>query len=219
MEVQDNKKDQIIEAAIKRFSHFGISKTTMNEIADDLAISKALLYYYFPDKISLIVEVVKLIFTEFIKENTQKLANAKNIKDGLYGLIDIRTVLGQKYYMMHVGDGQSEINLDDPRISHLMNPFKAEERKLISEFLAAGVKSKELKDIDCGTIAELLIDIITGVWICELHVKCKVLIPTQEQFDLINKKNKQIIDLCYEGIKNNSYKNDICNLFSKKSSK
>jgi TetR/AcrR family transcriptional regulator len=57
IEEQDKKKDQIIEAALNRFMHFGIPKTTMNEIADDLSISKALLYYYFPDKSSLTYEV------------------------------------------------------------------------------------------------------------------------------------------------------------------
>jgi TetR/AcrR family transcriptional regulator len=50
---QDKKRDLIIEAAEKRFMHFGVDKTTMNEIADDLSISKASLYYYFPDKLNL----------------------------------------------------------------------------------------------------------------------------------------------------------------------
>ncbi len=38
-EVND-KLDAIIEAAIRRFSHFGIQKTNMTEIADDVALSK-----------------------------------------------------------------------------------------------------------------------------------------------------------------------------------
>ena len=42
----DSKKNQIISAAVKRFGHFGYAKTTMNELADDLVITKANLYYY-----------------------------------------------------------------------------------------------------------------------------------------------------------------------------
>ena len=49
---QDVKKEKILEAAHHRFLHFGYSKTTMNEIAGDLSMSKALLYYYFPEKAS-----------------------------------------------------------------------------------------------------------------------------------------------------------------------
>ncbi|RYZ16531.1 MAG: TetR family transcriptional regulator, partial [Chitinophagaceae bacterium] len=35
----DQKRESILEAAIRRFAHFGVSKTTMNEIAADLSIS------------------------------------------------------------------------------------------------------------------------------------------------------------------------------------
>ncbi|UZJ66593.1 TetR/AcrR family transcriptional regulator [Sphingobacterium sp. KU25419] len=37
----DNKKELIIAAAIRRFAHYGFSKTTMNEIAEDVKITKA----------------------------------------------------------------------------------------------------------------------------------------------------------------------------------
>src|SRR6187431_1062469 len=58
---QDQKKNLIIEAAQKRFAHFGVGKTTMNEIADDLSLSKASLYYYFPDKLNLYAAVLQKI--------------------------------------------------------------------------------------------------------------------------------------------------------------
>ena len=55
------KQEQIVEAAIRRFSHFGIAKTTLTEIADDLTITKQVLSYYFPDKQRLVEAVsVKL---------------------------------------------------------------------------------------------------------------------------------------------------------------
>ena len=44
----DEKRSRILEVAKRRFSHYGLAKTTMAEIAKDLAFSKALLYYYFP---------------------------------------------------------------------------------------------------------------------------------------------------------------------------
>lgn len=53
--MEDSKVVIILEAARKRFAHFGISKTTMNEIAADIGMSKASLYYYFPDKEKLFV--------------------------------------------------------------------------------------------------------------------------------------------------------------------
>ena len=51
------KLSKVLDAAQKRFARFGLSKTTMNDIADDLGVSKASLYYYFPDKESIFKKV------------------------------------------------------------------------------------------------------------------------------------------------------------------
>jgi AcrR family transcriptional regulator len=67
----DNRKEQIIKAALKRFSHFGIGKTTMNEIAEDSSISKGNIYYYFADKNTLVTEVVYELLHQF-EELVQK---------------------------------------------------------------------------------------------------------------------------------------------------
>ncbi|HEY4784669.1 MAG TPA: helix-turn-helix domain-containing protein, partial [Bacteroidales bacterium] len=44
------KLEVILKAAQKRFGLYGLEKTTMKEIASDMGMSKAALYYYFPDK-------------------------------------------------------------------------------------------------------------------------------------------------------------------------
>ena len=61
----NNKTDLIIEAAQKRFGLYGVEKTSMREIANDLKLSKASLYYYFPDKESLYKAVVEKEQKEF----------------------------------------------------------------------------------------------------------------------------------------------------------
>ena len=55
-----DKISNILSAAQKRFGLYGLEKTTMKEIASDLGVSKASLYYYFPDKESLLKAVVEL---------------------------------------------------------------------------------------------------------------------------------------------------------------
>ena len=59
----DKKSELILEGAIKRFAHFGINKTSMAEIAEDLSLSKPALYYYYPDKQSLILAVAERLIT------------------------------------------------------------------------------------------------------------------------------------------------------------
>src|ERR1700683_157876 len=50
---KDSVRSQIIEAAKKRFSHFGYAKTTMAEIATDCSMSPGNLYRFFPGKLDI----------------------------------------------------------------------------------------------------------------------------------------------------------------------
>jgi AcrR family transcriptional regulator len=43
-------RDQIIDAALKRFIQFGIAKTSLTEVAGDPQLSTQALYTHFPDK-------------------------------------------------------------------------------------------------------------------------------------------------------------------------
>jgi TetR/AcrR family transcriptional repressor of mexJK operon len=53
-----DKHTAILDAAHKRFARYGLTKVTMDEIAEDLGMSKAALYYYFPTKEDLYRNVV-----------------------------------------------------------------------------------------------------------------------------------------------------------------
>jgi len=52
------KENLIIDAAQRRFAAFGLNKVTMDEIAADIGMSKASLYYYFPTKEELFKAVI-----------------------------------------------------------------------------------------------------------------------------------------------------------------
>jgi len=60
------KKALILDAARRRFAHYGLSKVTMDEIAADLGMSKAALYYYFQTKEEIFREVIGQEQQEFI---------------------------------------------------------------------------------------------------------------------------------------------------------
>jgi AcrR family transcriptional regulator len=51
----DDKRQRILEAARKRFRHYGVKKTTMQEIARDAGVAVGTLYLYFKDKDDLLV--------------------------------------------------------------------------------------------------------------------------------------------------------------------
>src|SRR5271157_4048395 len=61
-----DKHAHILDAAQKRFARYGLSKVTMDEIAADLGMSKAALYYYFQTKEEIFREVIAREQQEFI---------------------------------------------------------------------------------------------------------------------------------------------------------
>ena len=61
-----DKHAAILDAAQARFARFGASKVTMEEIAADLGMSKAALYYYFKTKEEIFRQVISREQDEFI---------------------------------------------------------------------------------------------------------------------------------------------------------
>src|SRR5690242_2261210 len=61
------KLEVILDAARKRFGQFGLTKTTMSEIALEAGMSKAALYYYYPDKLTLFKAVIEREHRQFIE--------------------------------------------------------------------------------------------------------------------------------------------------------
>lgn len=199
----DSKRDQISEVALKRFSHFGVSKTTMSEIADDLNISKASLYYYFPDKTSLVISVGEIIFRDFIKEQKKALETVESFEEGFLKLLDVRLAFGQKFFMMHIGDGQSDINTSDPRFAEMLGELKATEHQLFSNYIEKFQKSGVIKELDSSTTAQAFIDMLLGIWVCEVHIYHKSLIPMPEIFEAVKNKSIRLITIFCDGIKRN----------------
>lgn len=203
MSETDGRREKIIEAALKRFSHFGISKTTMNEIAEDLNISKALLYYYFPDKNSLFLEVAKDIFSAQLEAQSKVLLAARNVPEGLMNMIDVRISFGEKFYMMKIQDLQIEHLISDKRFSELRNEVKDKENILVADFLDEGIRKGELKEIDTEKTAYVLNSIFLGMGMSEVYLCAgpSSLTLSPELIASFTEKVRDAILLVYEGIK------------------
>jgi AcrR family transcriptional regulator len=64
----NERKQQIIRAAAKRFARHGMGKTTLDEIARDIRIGKATIYHYFESKDELFSVSVKWEADQFIED-------------------------------------------------------------------------------------------------------------------------------------------------------
>lgn len=76
--MQDYKKELIIKSAKERFAKFGLKKTSMTEIAADLKMSKATLYYYYKSKEEIYNDVIEFEISR-LKNTCDDLLNNDNL--------------------------------------------------------------------------------------------------------------------------------------------
>lgn len=194
---QDKKRDTIIDAAQKRFLHFGVGKTTMNEIADDLSISKASLYYYFPDKLNLYAAVLQKIINLSDKEEAVFLKEADPLKS-LLTFLEIRTEFIIKNY--NILEYLKTIGSSFPaELRPIFTAAKDREIQIITTILTRGQESVTLKVAGPTKTAELLLDCLEGLRFTIITNK-QNFFPDKSQFYDLLQREKELATIFIKGL-------------------
>lgn len=158
-----NEKERIIiEAARKRFAHFGFSKVTMDEIATDIDMGKASLYYYFPTKESLFENVIKQEQLEFASEIELIISKKITADNKLIEFVNVRLNFFQK--LVNLGTLNVHSFTDTKSIyKKLFTEFEKREIIFINAIINDGIKERIFRpDIDKET-ASVFIHILQGL--------------------------------------------------------
>lgn len=196
-EISD-KHELILEAAIRRFSHFGIQKTNMTEIADDVSMSKQSLSYYFPDKQFLVVAVVKQIIDNYLKELELKCNEASSVEEALLMYSEIKKSFFERYYMLYVQYYDADLKLGKSEIANVRQEVRDRELEIISSLMKKGIEKGEIKSVDVTKTSSLVLDTIAAF---ECSVKVEKTIPEHADFLAMITKQKQVLHLLITGLK------------------
>lgn len=196
---QDVKKEKILEAAHHRFLHFGYSKTTMNEIAGDLSMSKALLYYYFPDKSQLYIAVMRKVADDYLKTLTAKINTFANLKEAFIFQIDTQHDFIVTNYNFFDFFRLNEQNLPD-MIWEIVEQVHESEIALLVSAIKTEVERGQIKPVaNPNEIVELLLDALHGVRAKSISHK-KTMFPIKEHLDEIRSKRLLLADIFIKGL-------------------
>ena len=165
MAEQDQKREVILEAALKRFTRFGLAKTTMEEIAKDLEMSKGSLYYYFPDKDRIYVAVVERIVAQCFTDVSSFLEQAGSVQEVMDKYLSVKERILLDYHFLF---GIHEWVSDKP--SSLMRQVgekvQQAEKCFLSAWIRKGIVMKEIAEKhDPEKTAELLVHVLFGLWV------------------------------------------------------
>lgn len=153
---KDAVRCQIVEAAKKRFSHFGYAKTTMAEVAADCCMSPGNLYRFFPGKLD-IAEFIASTDYESHLEHLRKIARAseKSVRERLHDLLfeQLRRTYTKLEKDPRAYEMASVIGNERPQFADWK---QAQERKLLVQLLTEGASRGELSVEDKEFAAEMI---------------------------------------------------------------
>jgi len=194
MENQDKKKEVIIEAAIKRFAHFGLAKTTMTEIASDLSLSKALLYYYFPDKINLYAAVLEHLVKDIGDDIRQGLININSSIEALNFYLTERHNFLKKYSNVF-----EFIRTTSPEMPPLIASVLEKAKQTEIEQISTAIKKQENLSITADEAALLLYDAFVGMRAPVFH-SSKTFQLDIEVFETLLERQKKLGEIFLKGL-------------------
>lgn len=201
MKNADAKRERIIESAKRRFSHFGMAKTTMAEIAKDLSFSKALLYYYFPDKNSLYATVLDHIITERLESGDRIIDREQSVETALMAILEERMQYVKDHYNIfsYVYSFQHEMPTD---LQTLLPGLLEREQKQFVKLLQKGVDRKEIEVDDIQETAKILLVALMGTRMGQVkEYRSMYVPPTKEEFDKILLMQKKLGHIFINGLK------------------
>lgn len=198
-DLQDVKKEKILEAAYVRFLHYGYSKTTMNEIAGDLSMSKALLYYYFPDKSRLYLDVMRKVAYEYLDNYREK--SFCDLKEAFAFQINMQHEFLVKNYNLFDFFRLNEQNVPDTIWEIVDEVHKGERDMLIGAICDEAKKGMIAEVENAGEVVDLLLDALHGVRISPKSHK-KSMFPDREHLEEIRKKRLLMSGIFIKGLSN-----------------
>ena len=192
------RETAILDAAQKRFARFGIGKVTMDEIASDVGLGKASLYYYFPTKDDVLRAVLEREQRDFVSaldaillldaSACAKLRRFARRRLELFGeLLNLAQFKNDNWSVLH------------PKFRALFRAVEDDELGFLTRILRDGSRNGELCLVHVERTAALLLHVFHGM---RLRVVKQSETPSESasNYAELVKEVDQLLDLLLAGM-------------------
>jgi AcrR family transcriptional regulator len=156
---KDRKLNDILAVALRLFAHYGYKKTTLEDVAGELGMTKSNLYFYVTSKRDLYEKTISMAFQEWQKAVIDAVGQVDDVAEK-FSIMARQSI---EYLMDH--NELRSIFINDPGIFTL---FPSEDRfyeinmgaiRLIEDILAKGIEQGRFHEMDVQHTAELFFSI------------------------------------------------------------
>jgi AcrR family transcriptional regulator len=157
IDVLDNREGQLLAIARRLFAHRGFESTSLRDIAEEAKITKAALYYYFPNKDALYERVVIESLESLVESVSAEVARATTPTDRVRAFMRASAeFLESKRDQWIAGSNafwQSEQTERRGVALHLRDTYE----KLLRRCIADGIAAGELRPVDAAMAGRFLL--------------------------------------------------------------
>jgi AcrR family transcriptional regulator len=163
-DVSEERRAQIIEAALACFTRHGYVNTTMDEIAAESGLSKGAIYWYFDSKDDLFEAAANSVLAEMIEQSMTAMmaceTATKKLHVGARCLVDLCREVESTFGLIIEFWTQSEHREE---ATAFWAAAITQYRQAVEAILDAGVKAGEFKPVDTEPLAWMIMAAYDGL--------------------------------------------------------
>ena len=164
-DVSDQRRHQIMDAALTVFSHLGFERASMDDIAKEAGVSKGALYLYYKSKDAIIAKLLQLFFDQALKQVKLLAAGEGSVTEQLLAFTRVLTrEMDRMAAMQPISPQFYAIAARHATIRQHLRAYFAEYRALMEEVIQRGIAQGELRaDISPAETAVTLTALLEGL--------------------------------------------------------
>lgn len=165
-DVSEERKQQILEAAIVVFAKLGFRSARMDDVAEQAGLSKAALYLYYKSKDAIIAALLQRLFVQEFKQ-LQALVESEREGSVVEQLLiltrQFASMLKWMSRVMPIAFEFYAIAGRDKQVRQFLKEYFADYRQLLARLVERGIAQDELRDIDAMATAITLTALFEGL--------------------------------------------------------
>ncbi len=165
-DVSEERKNQILEAAIAVFARLGFRSARMDDVAEQAGLSKGALYLYYKSKDAIIAALLQHLFAQEFKRLQALVASeSKEL------VVEQLLILSRQFAAMMQWMGRlMPIAFDfyaiagrDKEVRQFLKEYFTDYRQLLAHLIKRGIEQGEFRNVDAETTAITLVALFEGL--------------------------------------------------------
>jgi AcrR family transcriptional regulator len=165
-DVSEERKNQILEAALAVFARLGFQQTRMEDIAEQASLSKGALYLYYKSKGAIVAALLKYFFTQELKQLQALVAgdHEKPVVEQLLTLThQLTSTMQWMAQQMPIAFEFYAIAGRDKEVRQFLQDYFKTYRSELARLIQRGIDRHEFRDVDAEAMAVTLAALYEGL--------------------------------------------------------